>query len=418
MASHKELSKSSSSVFKEFYSKLQDPKSEEIRQLFERFVQKGFKTKASREEMSKQIREIVELMFENFADVWKIRSKIILEGMEALVTKNLYKLIRLRREPEILENEILEKKMKVIGSFIKPEHLDIDPKRLSSLRIERAISELTKMNKFKTPRDKMVLIMNAWKVVGLMLKETAKPGSPDGADMFFPSIIYILLKGAPKDVKANIDFIKLYRNPELLDSEDDYFITTLTSAIEFIGNMIGDDLNIEKSEYSDLYNKFSDERDREFQEDAERRAHHRNEQGYDDYENQSDISIMTTQTSAQLIGELQSLDVPVYATSLKLNKGIQTESSYEESKSSKDGSLNTVSTKDSHKSNHSLKNNNQLKRKIEKEIFHENDVFWTKNLSEDLNNMTILYNLYWILESSILFFESWSITILIKFLSI
>ena len=192
MASQNSLNKSSNAVFKEFYAKLQDPKSEEIRQLFERFVQKGFKTKASREEMAQQIREIVELMFENFADVWKIRSKIILEGMEALVTKNLYKLIRLRRESEIMENEILEKKMKIIGSFIKPEHLDIDPKRLSSARIERAVSELSKMNKFKTPRDKMVLIMNACKVIGLMLKETAKPGAADGADMFFPSIIYIL----------------------------------------------------------------------------------------------------------------------------------------------------------------------------------------------------------------------------------
>ena len=77
-----------------FYAKMNDPKSEEIRVLFEQFVQKGFKPKSSRQEMSKQVKEIVELMFENFADVWKVKSKVILEGMEELVTKNLYKILR------------------------------------------------------------------------------------------------------------------------------------------------------------------------------------------------------------------------------------------------------------------------------------------------------------------------------------
>lgn len=156
MSHQKEEAKGSNSIFKEFYTKLQDHKSEEVRQLFERFVQKGFKPKSTREEMAKQIKEIVELMFENFSDIWKIRSKMILEGMEALVTKNLYKILRLRREAEIQENEIIEKKMKIFGSFIKPEHLDIDPNRLNPARTERAIGELQKMNKFKTPRDKMV----------------------------------------------------------------------------------------------------------------------------------------------------------------------------------------------------------------------------------------------------------------------
>lgn len=193
--SQKEAKPNSNSIFKEFYAKLQDPKSEEIRLLFEKFVQEIFNPQASREQMAKQIAEIVDLLFENFADIWKIRSKVILEGMEALVTKNLYKVLRLRREAEIQDDEILEKKMKIIGSFIKPNHLDIDPKRLNHARVERAIGELLKMSKFKTPRDKMVLIMNFCKVIGLMIKETGKANTAEGADMFFPCIIYCILKG-------------------------------------------------------------------------------------------------------------------------------------------------------------------------------------------------------------------------------
>lgn len=340
--------------------------------------------------MAKQIKEIVELMFENFADVWKIRSKIILEGMEALVTKNLYKILRLRREHEIQENEILEKKMKIIGSFIKPEHLDIDPKRLNHARVERAIAELQKMNKFKTPRDKMVLIMNACKVIGLMLKETNKDDIAEGADMFFPTIIYCLLKGCPKDIKAHVDFIKLYRHHELLESEEDYFLTTMTSAIDFISNMIGDDLNIEKSEYKDLYDKYAEENGQEINDRVQKRQQMKKDRQLDDFENQSDVSVLTTQSNAQILGELEALDVPIICHSLTLSKGIQTEVHFEEKKESRSDNFIQSDKEKSQKSCTSASSNsNPLISQIESKVFSENETFWKKQLKDDFESMTI-----------------------------
>jgi hypothetical protein len=267
----------------------------------------------------------VELLFENFADIWKIRSKIILEGMEALATKTLYKILKLRREVELQENEALEKKLKIFGSFILPEHFDIEQDRLNHAKVERAIGELQKMNKFKTPRDKMVCIMNACKVIGLMLKETNKSSVGDGADMFFPTIVYVLIKGTPKDIKANVDFIKLYRHPQLLESEDEYFLTTMTSAIEFVSGMTEEDLNIQKEEFKELYGKFADKKDNEVDARIQKRIEKKEQNDYDEFENQSDISMMTTQSNAQLLGELEVMEVPIMGQSLLLTKGIQTD---------------------------------------------------------------------------------------------
>jgi hypothetical protein len=271
---------------------------------------------------------------------------------------------------------MIEKKMKIIGSFIKPEHLDIDPKRLNHARIERAIGELQRMNKFKTPRDKMVLIMNSCKIIGLMLKETNKSKVAEGADMFFPCIIYALLKGCPKDVKSHVEYIKLYRNPEMLESEDDYFLTTMSSAVDFVGNMIGDDLNIEKSEYSNLYNRYDEEKGTE----VDQRASQRKERNYDEYENQSDVSCMTTQSSAELLGELESMDVPIVHSALRLNKGIQTNEVKEEVKENKSQNLNDNSTSSAH---------NAFVAEIDNKIVMKYESFWGEKLKDDFDEMTM-----------------------------
>lgn len=110
-----------------------------------------------------------------------------------------------------------------------------------------------------------------------------------------------------------------------MESEEDYFLTTMTSAIDFISNMIDDDLNIEKSEYKDLYNKFEKEKKAETEQLANRREQIQRERNYDEFDNQSEVSIMTTQSHAQILGELQELDIPIIGASLTINKGTQTD---------------------------------------------------------------------------------------------
>mmetsp|Transcript_39884 Transcript_39884/g.39468 ORF Transcript_39884/g.39468 Transcript_39884/m.39468 type:complete len:231 (-) Transcript_39884:74-766(-) len=219
-----------------------------------------------------------------------------------------------------------------------------------------------------------------------MLKETNTSNEAEGADMFFPSIIYILLKGCPKDLKAHLDFIKLYRNPELLESEDDYFLTTMSSAIDFVGNMIGDDLNIEKSEYKDLYDKFSEEKGGEIDQRAHIRKEKKLDKNYDEFENQSEVSCITTQSSAQILGELEKMDVPIISNTLKLNKGIQTEVLKEEIKEVKEStnkSLVSASTASETPAS------SLWFSKFENKVITENEQFWSKTLTDDFESLKI-----------------------------
>jgi hypothetical protein len=64
----------------------------------------------------------------------------------------------------------------------------------------------------KTPKGKLNLVTNFAKVVSLMLSETSKNGVPDGADLYFPTTIYILFKlTSYENLKSNLVYIRSFR---------------------------------------------------------------------------------------------------------------------------------------------------------------------------------------------------------------
>ena len=86
-------------------------------------------------------------------------------------------------------------------------------------------------------------MLNFCKVIAEMLKETAKDGTPEGADIFFPCTIYAMLKMKRNEneqsnsttlLKSNLVYIRNFRFESLLHGEEDYYLQTLESAIEFI----------------------------------------------------------------------------------------------------------------------------------------------------------------------------------------
>ena len=60
-------------------------------------------------------------------------------------------------------------------------------------------------------------------------------------------VIYCLIRGNIKNIKANIDFIRLYRHKSLLSTEDEYFLNLLEISILYIQNVIIDDSNNDNS---------------------------------------------------------------------------------------------------------------------------------------------------------------------------
>ena len=73
-----------------------------------------------------------------------------------------------------------------------------------------------------------------------------------GADEVYPVIVYALLKGNINKIKSNLNFIKLFRHKSRLESEEEYYFTTLFSAVDFIESLNHSKLNIEEEEFKKL----------------------------------------------------------------------------------------------------------------------------------------------------------------------
>lgn len=146
-------------------------------------------------------------------------------------------------------------------------------------------------------------------------------------------------------------------------------------------------LILKNSEYRDLYDRYSEEKGIEIDQRANMRKEMKNNREYDDFDNQSDVSCITTQSSAQLLGELESMDVPIIQNTLKLNKGIQTDHSKEEEKESKsnfekDKSQQSTSTTSS--SAH-----NVFVSELDNKIISKYEKFWSEKLKDEFEELNI-----------------------------
>ena len=88
-------------------------------------------------------------------------------------------------------------------------------------------------------------------MISVMLKETSTNGSSDGADLFFPVSIYLILQlrgefaECAKLLKTNIVYIRMFRHEDRLHGEDEYYLTSFESALEFVQNITMGDLKLE-----------------------------------------------------------------------------------------------------------------------------------------------------------------------------
>ena len=81
-----------------------------------------------------------------------------------------------------------------------------------------------------------------------MLNETAK--EPDGADVLLPTTILAMLQMSPgSHVKSNLEYIRLFRSADRFDCQDEYYLTQLESAAEFILKLGPSDLKIDPEDY-------------------------------------------------------------------------------------------------------------------------------------------------------------------------
>jgi len=82
-----------------------------------------------------------------------------------------------------------------------------------------------------------------------MLSDTNKKNEADGADLFLPTQILCLF-GCKNvsSLKTQLNYIKAFRQEHLLKGEDEYYLTSLESAIDFIRDLQKTDLTLNSHE--------------------------------------------------------------------------------------------------------------------------------------------------------------------------
>ena len=117
---------------------------------------------------------------------------------------------------------------------------------------------MRKIDSFKTPRDKLISIINCCKIISSIIWKAKKENkNPTGADELLSVLVYVRIKAKPQNIASNISFIGDLREKRL-SGEGDYYFTALKSGIIFIENLKANHLKIEPQEYHKLFNLYSE----------------------------------------------------------------------------------------------------------------------------------------------------------------
>lgn len=151
-----------------------------------------------------------------------------------------------QHQEDVERDEVLAQKVRIYG-WICEEHLDMKPFSDKGRRfLSLAQQELSQVNKFRAPRDKVICILNCCKVLFGFLRNAQ---SDQSADAFIPLLIYSVLKANPEHLVSNVQYILRFRTPDKLSGEAGYYMSSLMGAVQFIENLDRTNLTISDEEF-------------------------------------------------------------------------------------------------------------------------------------------------------------------------
>ena len=168
------------------------------------------------------------------------------DGVEKYVMTRLHDRVFAAVPSEAAEDEQLTTWLQRLR-FLRVDHLAISPEFRTLQPWTAAQQELGRICTYKTPRDKLVCILNCCKRINSALSQASNGGH--GADEFFPVLLYVTVQAAPAGLHASLQYISRFRHPSKLVSEAAYYLTHQQSAISFLSNVQPEQLNIESAEF-------------------------------------------------------------------------------------------------------------------------------------------------------------------------
>eukprot|EP00434_Breviolum_minutum_P000378 symbB.v1.2.000319.t1/scaffold6.1/size569917/22 len=190
-----------------------------------------------------------------FADADEAGQTSAVEGLEKFL---MTRLIRVHGEifwtenGDLDEDELLKQRIDSL-SWVGFQNLGVPSVDVTLLDL--AVDQLRSMDNFKAPRDKMICILNACRVINDVLKRSiveSGVGRPLAADDFLPLLIYCLILANPPRLHSNMEFVAAFRHPSRLIAEDAYFLTALQSAAAFVKDAGPKVLDVSEEEFQKL----------------------------------------------------------------------------------------------------------------------------------------------------------------------
>ncbi|KAJ5169510.1 uncharacterized protein N7500_002293 [Penicillium coprophilum] len=152
-----------------------------------------------------------------------------------------------QHQEDIERDDILAQKIRIYG-WVNETHLDIPTVSGGGRRfLNLAQQEISKINGYRAPRDKVICILNCCKVIFGLLKNSKKGDT--SADSFIPLLIYVVLHANPDHLVSNIQYILRFRNQDKLGGEAGYYISSLSGAIQFIESLDRTSLTVSDEEF-------------------------------------------------------------------------------------------------------------------------------------------------------------------------
>jgi hypothetical protein len=151
-----------------------------------------------------------------------------------------------QHQEDIERDEVIALKMELYG-WIQEEHLEIEPINEKGRKfLTLAQKELLKINTYRAPRDKVICVLNACKVIFGFLKNSKGDQS---ADAFIPLLIYTVLRARPEHLVSNVQYIWRFRNQDKLGGEAGYYMSSLMGVVTFIEGIDRNTIKISQEDF-------------------------------------------------------------------------------------------------------------------------------------------------------------------------
>lgn len=247
--------------FQKFMADIRNPSANPIARYLKSFFQefcRGVWTLNQQERIVADFLKFISVKlkdFEPFKSNNKREFKNSLEGIEKLVMTRIYNRVYPPQMPpllrtdshneELIRDQVFAEKLRLWG-WVEGKHLDLNESYLNSDFIKVATSQLTKLSEYKSPRDKMICVLNCSKVVFALIRQLKLE---QNADSFLPLLIYVVLRAQPAHLPSTVDYIQRFRNKLFQRGETAYYLSTLASAATFIEQLDKTNLTISEVEF-------------------------------------------------------------------------------------------------------------------------------------------------------------------------